>query len=75
LQLPGEHHQTIASAILQSRQEGWEKEFNRRIRVCWLGGGPRNNTRMKKIMTKAENFDNPLGDYLRKITPARPKNL
>jgi hypothetical protein len=32
--------QNIASAILQVRQEGWETEFHKRIRVCWLGGGP-----------------------------------
>jgi len=29
----------IASAILQVRQQGWEAEFQKRIRVCWLGGG------------------------------------
>jgi hypothetical protein len=31
----------VASALLQVRQEGWEAEFRRRIRVCWLGGGRR----------------------------------
>jgi hypothetical protein len=30
----------VASALLQVRQEGWEAEFRKRIRVCWLGGGP-----------------------------------
>jgi len=30
----------IASALLQVRQEGWEEEFGKRIRVCWLGGTP-----------------------------------
>jgi hypothetical protein len=30
----------IASALLQVRQEGWEAEFQKRIRICWLGGGP-----------------------------------
>jgi hypothetical protein len=100
----------IASAILQARQEGWEKEFNRRIRVCWLGGGPRSlisNTfnggndpwsvyvtvqsgieflmilehptgssfKFDKTVEGHLYPDNPLGDYLRKITPARPKNL
>ena len=35
----------IASAILQVRREGWETEFQKRIRVCWLGGGPRSINR------------------------------
>jgi hypothetical protein len=30
----------IATALLQVRQQGWEAEFRKRIRVCWLGGGP-----------------------------------
>jgi hypothetical protein len=30
----------VASALLQARQQGWATEFSRRIRVCWLGGGP-----------------------------------
>ena len=29
----------VACAILQARREGWEAEFRRRIRVCWLGAG------------------------------------
>jgi len=100
----------IASAILQVRQEGWEAEFNKRIRVCWLGGGPKNlisNTfngmndpwsvyvtvqsgieflmilehptgssfKFDKTVEDHLYPNNPLGDYLRKITPARPKNL
>jgi hypothetical protein len=100
----------IASAILQVRQEGWEEEFQKRIRVCWLGGGPRsliNNTfnggndpwsvhvtvqsgieflmilenptgSSFKFDKRVEGHlypDNPLGDYLKRITPAREKNL
>jgi len=30
----------VASALLQARQQGWATEFSRRIRICWLGGGP-----------------------------------
>lgn len=30
----------IATALLQVRQQGWEAEFRKRIRICWLGGGP-----------------------------------
>jgi hypothetical protein len=29
----------VATALLQVRQQGWEAEFRKRIRVCWLGGG------------------------------------
>jgi hypothetical protein len=100
----------IASAILQVRKEGWETEFNKRIRVCWLGGGPgsiNSNTfngendpwsvyvtvqsgieflmilehptgssfKFDKTVDGHLYPNNPLGDYLRKITPARPKNL
>jgi hypothetical protein len=32
--------QNVASALLQVRHEGWEEEFRKRIRICWLGGGP-----------------------------------
>jgi chitodextrinase len=28
----------VASALLQVRRQGWESEFRKRIRVCWLGG-------------------------------------
>ena len=100
----------IASAILQVRQEGWEEEFQKRIRVGWLGGGPERlnaNTfngmndpwsvyvtvqsgieflmilehptgssfKFDKTVEGHLYPDNPLGDYLEKITPARPKNL